>query len=279
LEEAVTRSRLTSRLPQVRKSLPVVGEQEAASSERRQRWSRWPQIAPPVDVPLVMLGAHDCPYLPNRQARDRAFLAENVDPGAYEQLMDTGFRRSGRVVYQPSCRTCRACRPVRVDVDQFKPGKRFRRTLNRNKDITVITGQLEPTPEKFDLYHRYQSRRHGERDHLDWPGFVDFLYDTPVRTREFCYRDDGGKLLAVGICDIGRRSVSSVYFYYDATQTRRSLGTFGALWEIQYAREQRLPHYYLGFWVDGCSAMEYKTHFQPYEILGTDGTWREPADL
>ena len=35
-----------------------------------------------------------------------------------------------------------------------------------------------------------------------------------------------------------------------------------------------LPHLYLGFWIEGCRAMEYKSNFRPSEILHPDGSWR-----
>ena len=241
-----------------------------------QTSSRWPTLPPPVRVPLTQLGGHPCPYLPNRVARDLAFLADAMPPAAYHRFMDAGFRRSGKVVYQPNCRACRACRPVRVRVADFRATKSLRRCQKRNADLTVTAGPLEPTEEKFDLYRRYQTTRHAATDHLDWPSFVDFLYDSPVNTREFCYRNAEGRLLAVGICDeAAGRSLSSVYFYYDPAESRRGLGTFGVLREIEHCQASDLPHYYLGFLVRGCDAMAYKGNFRPYQELGTDGTWRD----
>ena len=46
------------------------------------------------------------------------------------------------------------------------------------------------------------------------------------------------------------------------------------LYEIEYARRASLPYYYLGYWVRGCRAMEYKKNFRPSEVLQTDGVWR-----
>ena len=54
----------------------------------------------------------------------------------------------------------------------------------------------------------------------------------------------------------------------------RSLGTFGAVYEIGFARDQGIPSYYLGYWVSGCAAMQYKANFRPCEILHPDGVWR-----
>ena len=69
-------------------------------------------------------------------------------------------------------------------------------------------------------------------------------------------------------------SLSSVYFYYDPDEARRGLGTFGALHEIESAAREGIPYYYLGYWVAGCGAMEYKAGFRPNEVLCGDGVWR-----
>ena len=45
--------------------------------------------------------------------------------------------------------------------------------------------------------------------------------------------------------------------------------------EIEYAAVQRIPHWYAGYWVEGCAAMEYKTAFGPNEVLHPDGMWRQ----
>jgi arginine-tRNA-protein transferase len=70
------------------------------------------------------------------------------------------------------------------------------------------------------------------------------------------------------------RSLSSVYFYFDPAHARRGLGTYGAMREIELARQRGIAHYYLGYWVQPCGAMRYKDEFRPNELLGADGTWR-----
>lgn len=255
---------------------PIVHDQPAVAGPT---FSYWPACPPPLRIPLTQLGGHACPYLPGREATDRAFLADALPPRLYHGLMDRGFRRSGKVVYQPTCRGCRACVPVRVRAGDFIPTRSLRRCRRRNADLVISETPLTPDEEKFDLYCRYQTQRHGDTGHLDWHSFVDFLYDSPVNTREFTYRDAAGRLVAVGICDVWEESLSSVYFFYDPSEMRRGLGTFGVLHEIETCRRKGIPYYYLGFWVDGCGAMSYKTNFRPYETLGTDGVWRDHIEM
>lgn len=236
----------------------------------------YPALPAPVDVPLVVLPPHPCPYLPGRTAEDRAVWAGSMPGDVYEQFMNAGFRRSGRLVYQPTCRGCRRCLSIRVPVAEFRPDKSQRRCQRHNQDLRVTHGPPTLSTEKCDLYDRYVSHWHGKADGDGAEALEAFLYDSPVPdTLEFEYRDsDSGRLLAVGICDLCPTALSSVYFYFDPDHRRRGLGTFGALFEIGFARQHGLPYYYLGYWVDGCGAMEYKRNFRPNQILQTDGAWR-----
>jgi len=240
----------------------------------------WPAWEPPVDVPMVGDEGRPCSYLPGKLARTRAFWGGGMGGELYQRFMDAGFRRSGKVVYQPVCPGCRACLPIRVPVESFRPSKSQRRCWRRNSDVLVTVDRPEATGEKFELYGRYQDQWHGktpaeegDRDQR-WASFASFLYDSPVETAEFLYRDAAGKLLGAGLCDLSLKSLSSVYFYFDPAEARRGLGTYSAMYEIAQARRLGLPYYYLGYWVRGCAAMEYKANFRPCEVLWPDGQWR-----
>ena len=244
-----------------------------------------PPLPPPRAVRLTTLPPHACPYLPARAATLRAFSVGQLDPDLYHGFMDAGFRRSGRMVYQPACDGCRRCVPIRVPTDRFRPDKTQRRCARRNADLTVTAGPPVLSDEKLELYRRYVAQWHakptaGDEDEDDGSraSLEAFLYTSPVATTEFAYRDGDGRLLAVGIADVCRRSFSSVYFYFDPDHRGRSLGTFGACHEIAWAAAAGIPHYYLGYWVSGCRKMEYKTNFRPFELLGLDGRWRPGSD-
>ena len=46
---------------------------------------------------------------------------------------------------------------------------------------------------------------------------------------------------------------------------------------IDRARRQRLPHVYLGYYVEGCRSLEYKRRFAPNEILTEGGVWMDAS--
>jgi len=257
----------TSPLSSVKSPLAPMGEM-----------CHYPAIPAPSAVNLVMFPTHDCPYFAGRSATYRGFSASHIAGSAYQDFMDAGFRRSGKLVYQPVCAGCRDCRQIRVPTAAFKHSRSQRRAWNKNQnDITVSVGSPEYSEEKFQLYSKYIAQWHGNTDDSERSreGFAEFLYSTPVGTAEFVYREKlTNKLLGVGICDACERSISSVYFYFDPEQAVRSLGTFSALVEIETAHARNIPYWYPGFWVNKCAAMAYKTSFRPCEILGLDGIWR-----
>lgn len=238
-------------------------------------FSHYPAIPPPLRIALGELPQHPCPYLPGKLATDRAIWASTVPAAVYEQFMDAGFRRSGKLLYQPACRGCRACLSIRVPVGTFTADKSQRRCFRRNADLNVTHSAPCYSAEKFELYRKYLVGWHGRSDVDDAESFKSFLYDSPLEsTLEFEYRDADSRLLAVGICDPCPSVLSSVYLYFDPAASERGLGTFAALHEIEFARRGGLAYYYLGYWVDGCRAMQYKQGFAPNEVLHPDGRWR-----
>jgi len=237
----------------------------------------YPAPDPPVAVGLTVIPAHPCSYLPGRETTLRAFHAGEMPGLVYHDFLNANFRRAGRVIYQPICRGCRECMSLRVPVQQFRRNKSQRRCWNANADLIVGIDSPAATDEKFDLYRRYQLDWHDKDKGESRQDFENFLYHSPVDTLEFTYRDAAGALLAVGICDVCLRSLSSVYFYFDPQYSSRGLGTFGALTEIDFAARHGISHYYLGYWVRDCHRMRYKADFKPCEILHPDGCWR--ADL
>ena len=89
--------------------------------------SHYPTHPAPISVPLTVFPEHDCSYLPGRSSTSRGFLVGQMPGEIYHRFMDAGFRRSGKLVYQPVCAGCRACVPLRVPVETFRASKSQRR--------------------------------------------------------------------------------------------------------------------------------------------------------
>jgi len=216
---------------------------------------------------------HECPYVPGRVAQEHAFATEQLDAEAYHELMNAGFRRSGRVYYRPACPSCQACQPLRLPVDAFKPSRSQRRIARRNGDVSISVAPPDLTDEKLTVYQRYLVSQHpGSIQGASQEDLEDFLYRSPLTTLEVTYRDPHDTLLGVSILDVSSQSVSSVYHFFDPSAARRSMGVYSVLAEINLCRAWDVDHYYMGYWIDGAPTMDYKANYLPHELL-IDGRW------
>lgn len=213
-----------------------------------------------------------CPYLPGLKSRCEAYAVDTLDGAMYERLLARGFRRSGRTVYRPRCRSCSECRSVRVPVSRFVPSRSQRRVQRRNEDVRVEIVQPEATDKKFALFCRYLDFQHDNTMTRTEEAFQDFLFDSPMQTCEFDYFL-GDRLVGVSLADRWSRGLSSVYMFFEPDVARRSLGTFSVLYEIEFCRRERLPFYYLGYYVAQSETMAYKSDFRPNEILVAENRW------
>ena len=67
--------------------------------------------------------------------------------------------------------------------------------------------------------------------------------------------------------------LSAVYTFFDPDESKRSLGTFAILKQIEYAQYTGLQFVYLGYWVPHSNKMNYKSQYVPLDLL-IDGQWR-----
>ena len=148
----------------------------------------------------------------------------------------------------------------------------MRRIVRRNTDIRVEVGRAVPTEHRFEMFCRYLDAQHDGAMARTYELFCEFLYDSPLETCEFRYHL-GKRLIGVGIADPWYGGLSSIYMYFDPDFSTRSLGTFSVLWEVDYARREGLPYYYLGYYVAGSRKMAYKFRFRPNEVLVGEDRW------
>ena len=221
-------------------------------------------------------GPETCHYLPDRMATQEYVLVGQLSAQEYEDLMNRGWRKFGPMLFHPVCDACRECRPLRIDAERFAPDRSQRRAWQKNADLTVRCGQPTVDAARLDLYRRYHAAQAALKG---WPdtdrtekGYVFQFVHSPLPSLEISVWE-GETLLAVALADITPQVVSGVYHFHEPDCRERSLGTFVMLHTIHLAQRLGKRWAYFGFYVAGCGSMAYKTRFQPYEILGSDGVW------
>ncbi len=219
-----------------------------------------------------------CPYI-NGEMERKIFtpLDPLKGPLVNDYLTHSGFRRSQNVIYRPACENCRACRSLRVIVDDFSPSRTMRKILHKNQNLHLTVSEALATHEQFDLLKAYLAARHpdGGMADMDFPRYELMVEDCAARTEVFEYRDENGRLVACCLSDTLKDGLSMVYSFFEPELSHLSLGNFMVLDHLRISKQACFPYLYLGYWVKNSPKMSYKSRFKPHEILGERG-WVRP---
>src|SRR6478736_1688845 len=149
----------------------------------------------PTETPQFYLTAPaPCPYLPGRAERKVFTHLVGARASALNEILTQGgFRRSQNIAYRPACEACKACISVRVPVDRFKPGRSFRRVIEKNRDVIGTRVAPAPTSDQYSLFRAYLDARHSEGGMADMTvlDYAMMVEDTHVDTGIIEYRFRG----------------------------------------------------------------------------------------
>jgi arginine-tRNA-protein transferase len=221
-----------------------------------------------------------CGYLPERTAQLEYEIVSALSPDEYADRLRAGWRRFGHALFHNDCPSCTLCHSLRVIVERFQPNRSQRRCRKLNyADIRLQIGRPSVDPVKLSLYDRFHSF---QSEHKGWPrnpakdaaSYAESFAENPFPVQEWCYYL-GTRLVGVGYVDDLPGGLSAIYFFYEPDERQRSLGTYNVLRILDHARERRLPHVYIGYYVEGCRSMEYKATFTPNQVRRADGVWRD----
>ncbi len=202
---------------------------------------------------------------------DEAFICDSVPAEIMDGLWAAGWRHFGRYFFRYSTQTgedggTQTITPLRLDLVSFTSSKSQRRILNRNADL-----RHEVVPARIDEELQGLFQRHKQRFTHNIPESLEtFLGTDPAQGPCECSMVrvfESDRLVAASFLDVGQHAASSVYGVFEPECSRRSLGIFTLLLEIQHCQQQGLRWLYPGYATHEPSAYDYKKQFRSTEFL------------
>ena len=140
--------------------------------------------------------------------------------------------------------------------------------------------------ESYEVFHKFQTGIHNEAEEdAQLKQFKNFLLDSPLAiekhsdnisfgTFHYHYLIDD-KIFAVGVLDILPKGVVCEYLYYNPYFRFIAPGVITALLEISlaqqyYLQDNTMMYYYMGFYVQSCPKMNYKSQYSASALLCTE---------
>ena len=217
----------------------------------------------------MLLGA-DFEYI------NQAFEADKVTPAQLDTLLANGWRHFGTYFFRYNLGMVgddiRLVTPLRIRLSEFSFSKSQRRVLRDNADLTIKIEPLSVDVQAEELFHRHKLRF----DHHPPETIYEFLSrdagSSPCETKQIRVFDNE-KLIAVSYFDVGQRACSGVYAIFEPSESKRGLGIFTMLKEIEFAIESGREFYYQGYAYEGESFYDYKKRFRGTELFNWKDGW------
>lgn len=207
-----------------------------------------------------------------------AFICDSVPPEVMDQVWAAGWRHFGRYFFRYSTQPApegglQTITPLRIDLAACTFTKSQRRVLNKNTDL-----RSEISPAAIDSDLRALFQRHKQRFTHNIPDTLEtFLGPDPSHGPCECRMIrvfDGPRLIAASFFDVGQQAASSIYGLFEPECSKRSLGIYTLLLEIQHCQQSGLRWLYPGYATREPSVYDYKKQFRGMEYLEwSSGEW------
>ncbi len=214
----------------------------------------------------------DCSYLPDKQEQLLVILdSQCYNAARFQDLLELGFRRSGDQIYRPHCPSCNACESMRLPVKDFVLSKSQKRKLKLAKNHFHVKVSDKEQSNYYALYKNYINHKHSDGtmfppNRLQYESFL-FCNWLPITFIELWDKDE---LIAVAVTDTMPNSLSAIYTFYHPGYDKFSLGNVMILLQVEFAKSSGFDYVYLGYQIDECRKMSYKSQFKPAERFISD---------
>lgn len=207
-------------------------------------------------------------------------ILPSVQPEVMDELWSVGWRHFGADFFRASLMAEETALkrqiPLRIELAKFQRSKGQRRTVRKNQDLTLALQPAVPGPTEEGLF-----QAHKQRFQRNIPEALrDFLGDRPHGVPCPCLQLSvslNGEMIAASFLALGRRSCSSIYAVFDPDHSRRRLGVFTMLIELEYAKAHGFEYYYSGYATVESSCYDYKKDFNALRYYDWEGNW-SPLD-
>lgn len=199
-----------------------------------------------------------------------------LPPGVIDELWAVGWRHFGAEFFRASLMAdelgLKRQIALRIRVPDFARSKSQRRTIRRNGDLEWRFAPANPGVDESRLFASHKQRfQRNVPDRLE-----DFLGQTAKeRPCEFLQLSvlHEERLVAASFVAVGENSCSSVYAVFDPAFSRRRLGIFTMLVELEFASLRDYEFYYSGYATIEPSCYDYKKQFRAMEYYDWEGRW------
>ena len=205
------------------------------------------------------------------------FISWSIAPSRMDELWAAGWWYLGPIFFRRAfiewSGRLAPLQHLRVDLSRHTLSESQRRVLRRNRDLRVEFQTPRIDAERQDLFDRHKAR------FLEGipRGLEDFLgpmpATNPVPTREVAIYD-GDRLVAMSYLATGGRSVASLYCAFEPAESRRSLGIFTLLLELDWAKRNGCVFHYPGYALLEPSPMDYKKTLAGLEVYDWGRSWK-----